>query len=260
MPSDPGRVRDAIAKVAGLQSAVRMHIAAPPAQPHRVPLYFDPAAVIEYFEAYEKQATVLRDALPNLFGDLPVRGLPRASGTGDNDGRGYIERSQLERLLRDIEYLFEVRSHSELSVPASGDPREQRVFISHGQTLDWREVQIFIEKDLGIETLELAQEPNFGRTVLQKLAEESARCSYAIIVMTGEDTMADGQVRARENVIHEIGYFQGKFGLSSICLLHEEGVNTPSNIHGLVYIPFPPGIVRASFSALARELRAAWRS
>jgi predicted nucleotide-binding protein len=74
--------------------------------------------------------------------------------------------------------------------------------------------------------------------------------------MTGEDKTEQGQLRARENVVHEIGYFQGKFGLANVCLLHEEGVNVPSNIHGLVYIPFPPGMLSAAFGALTREIRA----
>jgi len=148
---------------------------------------------------------------------------------------------------------------TELAVPVAPANRERRVFISHGQTTEWREVQAFIEKDLSLLTLELAQEPNRGRTVLQKLAEESERCCYAVIVMTGDDKTEDGQRRTRENVMHEIGYFQGKFGLSSVCLLHEEGVNIPSNIHGLVYAPFPSGMVSAAFTVLSRELRAAFR-
>jgi predicted nucleotide-binding protein len=77
--------------------------------------------------------------------------------------------------------------------------------------------------------------------------------------MTGDDADSAGQIRARENVIHEIGFFQGKYGLSRICLLHEEGVNIPSNIHGLVYTPFPKGAVSASFGLLVRELKAMYR-
>jgi predicted nucleotide-binding protein len=77
--------------------------------------------------------------------------------------------------------------------------------------------------------------------------------------MTAEDVTADGAARARENVIHEIGYFQAKYGLAKVCLLHEEGTNIPSNIHGLVYIPFPKGTVSAALGALSRELRALYR-
>ncbi len=60
--------------------------------------------------------------------------------------------------------------------------------------------------------------------------------------------------------MHEIGYFQGKFGLSAVCLLHEEGTNIPSNIHGLVYVPFPKGYVNATFGTLLREIQAYYKS
>ena len=146
-----------------------------------------------------------------MFGDLPDRPIPESSGTTDFEGRGYIERHQLEQVARDIEYILEVRAHSELEVPTHSSERERRIFISHGTPPDWREVQEFIERDLNIPTLELAQEPNRGRTVLQKLDEESDRCSYAVVVMTGDDEVEDGALRARENVMHEIGYFQGNF-------------------------------------------------
>ena len=63
-----------------------------------------------------------------------------------------------------------------------------------------------------------------------------------------------------ENVIHEIGFFQGKYGPGRICVLHEEGVTMPSNIHGLVFAPFPKGLVTASFTVLARELRAFYKA
>ena len=76
--------------------------------------------------------------------------------------------------------------------------------------------------------------------------------------MTGDDDIGIGAPRARENVMHEIGFFQGKYGLANVCLLHEEGTNIPSNIHGLVYIPFPKDLVSAAFGVLGRELRAAF--
>ncbi|MFP5260975.1 MAG: TIR domain-containing protein [Blastocatellia bacterium] len=136
--------------------------------------------------------------------------------------------------------------------------RPRRIFISHGRSTDWQSVQAYIEKDLGIATLELAQEANRGRTVLQKLWDESSKCSFAVVVMTGDDDIGTGQPRARENVLHEIGFFQGKFGLENVCLLYEEETSIPSNIHGLVYISFPKGIIKASFGELQRELRAAF--
>lgn len=219
--------------------------------------YFDPAVIAEYYEQFHRQTTTLRQLLPEMFGDLPERPEPKSSGTTDYEGRGYVERPYLEMLARDIDFVFEVRANSRIG-ESTPTLRPSRVFISHGRSEDWRVVQAHIERDLGIPTLELAQEPNRGRTVLQKLAEESDRCSYAVVVMTGDDEIPGDAPRARQNVMHEIGFFQGKFGLPSVCLLYEEGTDIPSNIHGLVYVPFPRVLVSAAFGALDRELRTAF--
>ena len=61
-----------------------------------------------------------------------------------------------------------------------------------------------------------------------------------MVVMTGDD-VAEDEVRARENVVHEIGYFQDRYGRGRVCLLHEDGVNIPSNLSGVAYCSFPKG-------------------
>ena len=147
-----------------------------------------------------------------------------------------------------------MRKRSENKVVKGPD----RIFISHGQNTDWLKVQPYIQKDIGIDTLELAQESFHGRTILQKLVEEADKCSFAVVVMTGDDKVGEDQVRARENVIHEIGFFQGKYGLERVCLLHEEGVNIPNNIKGLGFSPFQKGHIEASFVELRREIEAAF--
>ena len=134
-------------------------------------------------------------------------------------------------------------------------PKTSRIFISHGRKEEWRKIQEYVEKTLDIPTLELAQSPNKGRTIFQKLIDESDECTFAVIVMTGDDLTTDEEIRARENVIHEIGYFQGKYGANRVCLLHENGVNIPTNIQGLVYIPFPRDGVEAALGGLTRELK-----
>jgi predicted nucleotide-binding protein len=237
-----------LAKLAAHLKALRSFVERPTAR------YFDPLVVLPIFEAVSSLLVDLRMGRPDLFAEVPARAKPAASGTTDHEGRGYVHRAPVEELVRDLEYVFEVRAGSQSALIApSALPR--RVFISHGRSSDWREVQPFIERDVGIPTLELAQEPNRGRTVLQKLAEESDRCSYAVIVMTGDDPIDGDRPRARENVMHEIGFFQGRYGLSRVTLLHEEGTNIPSNIHGLVYIPYPKELVSAGFGTLQRELR-----
>ena len=77
--------------------------------------------------------------------------------------------------------------------------------------------------------------------------------------MTGDDEDADGLRRARENVIHEIGFFQGAYGYTRVVLMHEDGVSMPSNIQGVVYIPFTKGLIEAGLHVLQRELRAMYK-
>jgi len=220
---------------------------------------FSAAECAPLFHSTAQQLKILQVGLAPLFGDFPAIATEPTTKMVDSSPEPLrYGRSQLETLARAIDQLFEIRANSELAAPATAQ-QEPRVFISHGRANDWREVQSFIERDLGMRTLELAQEANLGRTVLQKLEQESRNCTSAVILMTGDDFDGAGVARARENVLHEIGYFQGHFGLSAVCVLHEEGTNIPSNIHGLVYIPFPKGTVSATFGALMRELKTFYR-
>ena len=203
---------------------------------------------------YEVLIIEIKKALPDLYSDLPEVKLPMSIGQGANGDHLYSQDSIIP-LINNLDYILEVRAHSRLGEKIEDAEKSKKIFISHGQSKEWYKVQSYLEKDLHLSTLELAQEANLGRTILQKLNEEANRCGYAVIVMTGDD-VSGNQIRARENVLHEIGFLQGKYGLQNIVLLHEEGVNIPSNIHGLVYIPFPQNTVEATFGALTREIKA----
>jgi len=234
------------AKLAGILKYIKSIMA--PFGPHKlIPQYFKQEEVKNIFHKYSKLAKSLKEIYPDLYSDIPDRTLPKLS-EGDT-----FKRSFLETLERDIDYIFEVNSQYSASESKVNEVA-RRIFLSHGSSQDWMKVQNYIERDLKIQTLELAQEPNKGRTVLQKLNEESDKCSYCVVVMTGDDKVLDTETRARENVMHEIGFFQGKYGLEKVCLLYEEGTNIPSNIHGLVYIAFPKDVIESTFGSLSREL------
>ena len=244
-----------MAKLAGLKMVIDKTLES---EPGRMPIRnFSPKDVEAYFLGTANAIDELRVALPDLYSDFPeVQEAPECAMGGAADGSpvaNHYYRSQVERLGRHVAQAIEIRANSELAAPAAAAPR--RVFVSHGRAKDWYAVQTFIERDLKLPTLELAQEPNKGLTVLAKLADAADNCDSAVIVMTGDDKDESGTVRARENVMHEVGYFQGKYGLARVILLHEEGVNIPSNIQGLVYIPFPKDHIEATHGALLRELQ-----
>lgn len=253
-----------VAKLKAVGKALASVIEEGPKPPRREIQNFPARDVRSYFHAAQNELHELRSLLPEMFGDFPDIGIEpeieMASEPGKARPPNQYSRNQVLQLSREVRHMLDLATegaprgmHSILNAP-------RRVFISHGRAADWREIQPYIEKDLGLDTLELAQQANLGRTILEKLRVEADKCDSAVIVMTGDDTDAGGQARARENVIHEIGYFQGRFGFERVILLHEDEVSIPSNIHGVVYLPFPRGMVRACFGDLVRELKAMYPS
>jgi len=66
--------------------------------------------------------------------------------------------------------------------------------------------------------------------------------------------MEDGTVRARQNVIHEIGLFQGRLGFTKAIVLKEEGTEEFSNIHGVQQIRYSRGNIRETFGDVLATL------
>ena len=56
--------------------------------------------------------------------------------------------------------------------------------------------------------------------------------------MTAEDATTDGKIRSRQNVIHEIGLFQGRYGFDRVLIFQQDTVEGFSNIAGLQTIRF----------------------
>ena len=129
------------------------------------------------------------------------------------------------------------------------------IFISHGHadTLKYM-LKDFVREKLGRNCVILAEQPNNGLTIVEKLEIASEKCNKAIILLTKDDEMSDGKMRGRQNVIHEIGFFQGKYGRKNVILLCEEGVELFTNISGIVYIQFNRDHFPEVFESLRNEL------
>lgn len=121
------------------------------------------------------------------------------------------------------------------------------VFIGHGRSAAWRELKDFVEDRLHIPVDEFNRVPIAGLTTTARLSELLNAAAFAFLVMTGEDEQADGKVRARENVVHEVGLFQGRLGFTKAIILLEDGCQEFSNIYGLGQIRFPAGKISAKF-------------
>ena len=174
-----------------------------------------------------------------------------------------------KRVSTDISCLKSIRDRLELipesphvSSPTSTNlaTPSRDVFIVHGHDEGAREaVARFVEK-LGLKAVILHEQPNAGRTIIEKF-EGSSDVGFAVVLLTPDDVgyphdkPKQSAPRARQNVIFELGYFMGKLRRERVAALYKEGVELPSDIHGVVYVPMDDG--EAWHFKLAKEMKAA---
>ena len=87
----------------------------------------------------------------------------------------------------------------------------------------------------------LSEQPNQGQTVIEKF-ELHSEVGFAVVLLTADDlgrvkTSEEDKYRARQNVIIEMGYFIGKLGRRNVFPMYEDGVELPSDLHGILYNP-----------------------
>ncbi len=121
------------------------------------------------------------------------------------------------------------------------------VFIGHGHSAAWKDLKDFVQYRLCLRWDEFNRVSIAGITNTVRLSQMLDDAAIALLVMTGEDEQVDGTARARMNVIHEAGLFQGRLGFEKAIVILEEGCEEFSNILGLGQIRFPQGKIRDSF-------------
>lgn len=130
----------------------------------------------------------------------------------------------------------------------------KKIFIGHGRSDLWTELRDYLCNQLALQCEEFNAEPPAGIPTFNRLLDMLDNSRFAFLVMTGEDEHSDSLLHARENVIHEIGLFQGRLGPRKAIILLEEGCREFTNIEGLTRIHFPKGSVSAAFPEVKRVL------
>lgn len=128
------------------------------------------------------------------------------------------------------------------------------VFIGHGRSREWLALQSFLKDRLHLQCVEFNTESAAGVGTQERLSELLDQAGFAFLVMTAEDEQSDGSKRARENVVHEAGLFQGRLTFRKAIVVVEEGTAEFSNIHGLGQIRFPNGQIQSCFEDVRRVL------
>lgn len=111
-----------------------------------------------------------------------------------------------------------------------------------------------------LEPIILDQQASAGQTIIEKLEEYGSDVGYAIVLATPDDEGKSKdekqyKMRVRQNVVLELGMFLSKLGRDKVAILLKEEADfeKPSDIQGLIYIPFRDKVDDVSIN-LIREL------
>lgn len=164
---------------------------------------------------------------------------------------------------------------------AKASPLSDKVFIVHGHDVQpVKDLKVLL-KELGLKPLVLHEKASGGLTLAEKLEKYSETVGYTFVILTPDDVGTEKSVllplfrksavqavaslrrlermlkpRARQNVIFEMGYFWGLLKRKKVCCLLKGEVERPSDIEGIVYIPFKDS-VNERRDMIIKELREA---
>jgi predicted nucleotide-binding protein len=141
------------------------------------------------------------------------------------------------------------------------------VFVVHGHDHGMKETIARFLAKAGLNPIILHEQPDEGRTIIEKF-EKHADVSFAVAIFSKDDLGAAKSAisastpveallrpRARQNVVLELGYFMGALGRKNVRAIVEDGVETPSDYSGVLFIPFDTA--DGWRLKLVRELKAA---
>lgn len=148
-----------------------------------------------------------------------------------------------------------------LSSQTIGVPINNKVFVVYGHDKNARTQLEAMLRRWDLEPLILDQLPSDGSTIIEKLEKYTNQADFGIVLATPDDigyaknNEANKKYRVRQNVVLELGMLLAAKGRSKVAILlsQAEDMESPSDINGLIYIPFKDNVEDAAIS-LAKEM------
>jgi predicted nucleotide-binding protein len=125
-----------------------------------------------------------------------------------------------------------------------------KIFVVHGHDEEVKQAVARTLETLGLEPIILHEQPDKGRTIIEKFSDYAEISSFAVVLLSPDDLAfpkneepENVRPRARQNVILELGFFLGKLGRDRVLVLYKEtpDFDMPSDYAGVLYIPYDSG-------------------
>jgi predicted nucleotide-binding protein len=211
---------------------------------------------------YYAEAPIQNGTRFNLVDGTTVNHYPQR-GNVTVQGKATAIREECKKI---FEQIPTIELGAEVPVPPPHQPSiSDDVFIVYGHDTTSRDALELILHRWRLNPIILQRLPAAGDTIIEKLETyigSSGKAGFACVLLTPDDQgyKADRpeeiKYRARQNVILELGMVLSKLGRRRVAILHKQSIELPSDIAGLIYIPFEENISEVE-SNLLRELRAA---
>jgi len=151
--------------------------------------------------------------------------------------------------------------------PQSGlaaKPMLSKVFVVYGHDAAARTELEAMLRRWRLEPLILDQLPSEGQTIIEKLEKYTAEVKFAVVLATPDDEgyraghEDEKAFRARQNVVMELGMMLTQLGRKNVAILmkQQDNMERPSDIQGLLYIPFKDNLQKDAGPLLAKEMAA----
>ena len=140
--------------------------------------------------------------------------------------------------------------------------KNRKVFVVYGHDINARTQLEAMLRRWDVEPVIIDQLASSGQTIIEKLEENTDKVEFGIVLATpddigyAKDSELQKRYRVRQNVILELGMLLAKIGRSKVAILlsQAEDMEKPSDIDGLIYIPFKDNVEESKVS-LAKELQ-----
>ena len=126
---------------------------------------------------------------------------------------------------------------------------KNKIFIVHGHDRDSKNALENMLYKWDLKPYAIQDEDSKGKTIIEFLESEIKNHSLGIVLLTPDDmgySKKEGESnlkpRARQNVILELGMLIGAIGRENCIILRKAEVEIPSDIDGLIYIPFSESV------------------
>lgn len=137
----------------------------------------------------------------------------------------------------------------------------KKVFVVYGHDVVAKTQLEAMLRRWNLEPLILDQLGSSGMTIIEKLEEYISQAQFGIVLATPDDIghpkdkEDEKKYRVRQNVVLELGMLLAKLGRSKVAILlkNDENMERPSDIQGLIYIPFTND-VKETIIGLVKEL------